>query len=194
MSNLRDTNPQKFWKERKITDKDLESMEEDYMHSHRLKLLEIVRHLKPKSVLEVGCGIGLNLRHIKDELPNTTLTGIDINKRLIIEAVRKLRGAQLVVGDIKDLPFKDNSSDLVISDATLIYINKDEIKNVIKEMKRVAKKNIVLVEFQDEKESLINYKWKRDYSKYFKTTTFHKIRLWGDKLWDKYGSIIIADL
>lgn len=183
-----------YWKQRKITDEDVKRMEENYMHSHRLKLLEIVRHLKPKSVLEVGCGIGLNLQHIKSELSETRLSGIDINKYLIMEAVKKLKDAQLVVGDIQDLPFKDNSFDLVISDATLIYINNKDIKNIIKEMKRVAKQNIVLVEFQDEKECMVDYKWKRDYEKYFKNTISHKIRLWGDNLWDKYGYIIVAGL
>lgn len=44
-------------------------------------ILEEIRHKKPKKILEVGCGIGLNLFYFAKKFPKIEFVGIDISPR-----------------------------------------------------------------------------------------------------------------
>lgn len=69
-------------------------------------------------VLEVGCGTGANLELFVDS--GCEITGIDLSPSMMDIARRKLDDrADLHLGDAADMPFADNSFDLVLSFLTL---------------------------------------------------------------------------
>ena len=169
-------------------------------HPHRETLLGILDGLDFKSVLEIGCNFGPNLSLIKKEYPDVRLAGIDINRSSIIKAKEKLPDAQLVVGDINDLPFKDKSFDVILSDAVLMYIPPLEIEKVKSEMLRVAKKALILVEFHSEGLNNLGDRifghWGRNYKELFKgfPVQLTKVTNWTERNWETVGYFITIKL
>jgi len=93
------------------------------------------------SVLELGCGTGNNLRFLAEE--GFISFGID-SSPTAIEKARELLDrhglhASLEVGDITDLPWPENSFDLVLDRAALVHNNPDRIRNALKEAHRTMK-------------------------------------------------------
>lgn len=127
-------------------------------HSHRKLLIQaIARHAPFKSVLEIGCASGPNLILLAEKFPQTELWGIDISNYAITvgkDYIKKhsFSNIHLKTGSAETLKnFPDKSFDIVFTDAVLIYIGPEKIKEVIREMVRVAKYAIILVEWCSEK-------------------------------------------
>ena len=99
------------------------------------------KEIKNKKILDAGCGDCSQLIEFKEN----SLFGVDFSKKMISEARKKCKDAKLVIGDIRNLPFKDKSFDIVICIATLHHIKerKERIK-ALKELKRVCKEKIML--------------------------------------------------
>ncbi len=102
-------------------------------------------------ILEVGCGGGLFCNMIKKYFPNCEVTGTDLDENHIKFATKKAKGLGLKVNyqvaDINNLPFKDESFDLVFSHTVVEHLPFD---NFIKEQKRVLKAggNVVITYVQ----------------------------------------------
>jgi ubiquinone/menaquinone biosynthesis C-methylase UbiE len=95
-----------------------------------------------KTILDVGCGIGL------DYLPLSNLEyyGVDVTPRFINEAHRL--GVPCQIGSALNLPFKDTSFDTVYCRNLLLHLPPDQVFTALNEMLRVAKKQVVTVEPQ----------------------------------------------
>ncbi|MCR5771395.1 MAG: methyltransferase domain-containing protein [Butyrivibrio sp.] len=66
-------------------------------------------------LLDCGCGTGpmISILHEKD--PNKHYTGLDITPRMIeVGKSKHLSNTEFIVGDCENLPFEDNSFDVVI--------------------------------------------------------------------------------
>lgn len=113
----------------------------------------IARQAPVESLLEVGCGTGPNLAVIRRAFPQLRYCGIDLSGRAIaaaqqMVAEQAIRGADLSVGRAEDLRrFADKSIDVVLTDATLMYVGPDMIRRTLLEMTRVARKGLVLNEW-----------------------------------------------
>lgn len=92
-----------------------------------------------KRILDVGCGSGAITLDIAKNT-NGKVFGIDISKKMIYKAKKVLEGynIELRVGDVHDLPFKDESFDLVVCNLLLMWVKKPQ--QVVNEMARVSKK------------------------------------------------------
>jgi ubiquinone/menaquinone biosynthesis C-methylase UbiE len=82
------------------------------------------RRLAPQAaVLDVGTGPGLLLVEIARLRPDLQLTGLDLAPDMVETARHNLAGlgdrATAVVGDVSDLPFEDDSFDLIVSSLSL---------------------------------------------------------------------------
>lgn len=92
-------------------------------------------------ILEIGCGTGLIMNEIKKQISSDRIIGIDISEAMLAWAAKKK--FRVLRANAVKLPFKDNSFDFVYSFKVLAHI--PEIKQVIKEIGRVAKENSILV-------------------------------------------------
>ncbi|WP_457681438.1 class I SAM-dependent methyltransferase [Thermovibrio sp.] len=101
---------------------------------------ESLKELKGKGLLEVGCGTGMWLELLKREGFGEQ-TGIDVSKDMI--KVAKEKGLRkLVIGDGKELPFKDNSFTGTLFITSLEFI-KDKGKALI-EAARVSRESVIV--------------------------------------------------
>ena len=66
---------------------------------------------RPTAVLEVGCGTGEFAARVASALPDTDLVAIDQSERLV--EVTSSRGVASRLADVQDLPFADDSFDVV---------------------------------------------------------------------------------
>jgi len=84
-------------------------------------ILEEIKHLKQfDTLLDAGCGTAPMLSLLTREFPDKHFTGLDLTPAMIEVAQSKhLPNTTLVVGDCENMPFEDNSFDIVINSQSL---------------------------------------------------------------------------
>lgn len=92
-------------------------------------------------MLDLGCGSGRNFEQVK-----VKIVGIDFSKKMLgfAKQCKKERNidAELVCGNLTNLPFEDETFDVCICISTLQCIEgKENRKKALKELHRVMKKN-----------------------------------------------------
>lgn len=112
------------------------------------------------AVLDVGCAKGFMMYDFKKLMPGMTIAGIDISQYAYDHAIEELK-PYIKVGDAKDLPYADNSFDLVISISTVDYLPLEECKQAIREIMRVSRKHsfITVHAWRNDKERELLLKW-----------------------------------
>ena len=79
-------------------------------------IAERVRNRQAENVLEVGCGVGYNLRHLAALFPEVPFTGVDLSAEHVTKASQEaggLQNANFEQGDFHHLRFAENSFDAV---------------------------------------------------------------------------------
>lgn len=116
-------------------------------------LLARVRDIKPKTVLEVGCGFGRILPYILSHVPSVEkIVGIEISQSMLDAAKGYFRDyafmdkITLIKGKAQALPFKDKEFDLTYTHVCLTHIPAEDIPQVCKEISRVTKNWIIHIE------------------------------------------------
>lgn len=111
-------------------------------------------------VLDVGCAKGFMLFDMKEAIPNITIEGIDISSYAIENAKEEIKQF-LRVGNAKELPYEDNSFDVVISINTIHNLEKNECAKALQEIQRVSKsKSFITVDaYRNEEEKEAMYAW-----------------------------------
>lgn len=98
-------------------------------------------NLSEKStVLDVGCAKGFMLHDFKEIIPGITVTGVDVSEYAIDNAKESVRDV-VSVADVRDLPFEDDSFDLVIAINTVHNLEGKDLERSLNEISRVSKKN-----------------------------------------------------
>lgn len=114
---------------------------EELHKEEQLKKIKLIKkYLKVKQdekLLDVGCGTGLTTQPWK-----CISYGIDPSKKLLEKARRKDKRITYKQAPAEKIPFEDNFFDIVIS-VTAIQ-NFSNIKNGLKEIKRVGKSKFIL--------------------------------------------------
>ena len=142
---------EEIWKQRSVA-----HLQENLVNvslPHRAWLVDkILANLEITAVLEIGCGCGANLEVIANRAPSLRLVGVDISPASIAVGNQRftelgLSSITLIEGQADDLrDFPNASIDVVFMDAVLLYIGPDKIQACIEEMRRVAKRSIILLE------------------------------------------------
>ena len=95
------------------------------------------RITKDSRILDVGCALGGFINFLKDK-GYKNLYGIDPIKAY----VNKANNENIKIGNVKSIPFEDNSFDIIILDQVLEHLS--NLKLTMKEIKRVLKKGGLL--------------------------------------------------
>ena len=132
--------------------------------------------LRCSSVLEIGCGTGIDLRLFPETMD---IHGVDLNEIAIDFAKEKLPRSHFKKSSIVDLPFEDSSIDFVFTHQLLNYLDDDILEKGVSEMYRVAKRYIMNCERYDEPEKQIN-----------KNSTFRNMQ----KRWQDYKVKIVSNV
>jgi len=112
------------------------------------------------SLLDVGCAKGFMLHDIAEAIPGITLQGIDISEYAITNAIEDVK-PNIQVADARELPFEDDSFDVVISINTVHNLEKDELAKALKEIERVSRgKSFITVDaYNSDEEKERMYAW-----------------------------------
>ena len=90
--------------------------------------------------MDVGCGKGFLVYDFTQAVPGVEAQGIDISEYAIENAKEEVK-QDLQVGNAANLPFEDNSFDLVVSINTLHNLHCYDLYNALKEIERVGRKH-----------------------------------------------------
>ena len=96
------------------------------------------------AVLDVGCAKGFMLHDIKLLMPKLKIAGLDISQYAYDHAMLDVKPF-IKIGNCKELPYPDNSFDLVVSINTVHNLQLDECKEAIREIQRVSRVHAYLV-------------------------------------------------
>jgi len=88
-------------------------------------------------ILDVGCGKGFMLYDFAQLIPEIMVAGIDISEYAIVNAKEEVKPF-VKVGDARELPFENNSFDLVISITTVHNLEREGCKKSLQELERVS--------------------------------------------------------
>lgn len=155
----------KYWAERKIDWN--KAYSETWNHPHRALIIAVLKTFGWTSLFEVGCGSAPNLLAIMKHFKDKQLGGVDVNPDAIALASKTFTGGVFKVGSLDDIMMSDNSTDVVLSDMSLIYIDPKRIDKAIEEIKRIARDYVVFCEFHSEKWiSRLSLRWNSGYNAY----------------------------
>jgi ubiquinone/menaquinone biosynthesis C-methylase UbiE len=106
------------------------------------RVSELAATERPRRVLEVGCGEGIVLAALAARLPGTRFDGLELDETALGQARVRCPGAKLVRGDACELPFGDQSFDLVVCLEVLEHL--PEPARALRELRRVARAGCLL--------------------------------------------------
>ncbi len=104
-------------------------------YNMRKKSIEQITSIENKKVLISGIGTGLDVPHLN---ANAQYTGIDITPSMLRKIPKNtLKSLNLCVGDVMQLPYKDNAFDIVIMHLILAVV--PDSQKALLEATRVTK-------------------------------------------------------
>jgi SAM-dependent methyltransferase len=106
------------------------------------RVSELAATERPRRVLEVGCGEGIVLATLAARLPGTRFDGLELDERALEQARVRCPGARLVRGDACEVPFGDQSFDLVVCLEVLEHLA--EPARALRELRRIARGGCLL--------------------------------------------------
>ena len=130
---------------------------------------DILRYTgKIESVIEFGANIGLNLKALKNILPNAAFHGIEINFKAY-EILKEWGGVKAYHQSILDFKSK-MKFDFVYTKGVLIHINPDQLSRVYDSLYCSSKKYICIIEYYNPNPVEVPYRrhrnklFKRDFA------------------------------
>ena len=91
------------------------------------------------SLLDVGCAKGFMLHDLVELIPDITVRGVDVSDYAITHAMDDIK-SKVQVADARELPFADNSFDVVIAINTIHNLDRDDCAQALREIERVSRK------------------------------------------------------
>ncbi len=112
------------------------------------------------SVLDVGCAKGFMMHDLMEAIKGIKVSGIDISNYAIENCIETVKD-NVQVANAKNIPFEDNSFDVVISINTIHNLERDECFIALQEIERVSKSNsfITVDAYRNDEEKEKMYAW-----------------------------------
>ena len=120
-------------------------------------MADLARSLHCTSVLEIGCGTGVDLKKFDDSFE---IYGVDLNEHALELAKKNISKAKFYKENITKLPFDDASVDFIFTHKLLNYLDDETLNAGVSEMFRIGKKYIVNCELFGESEENIDNEMK----------------------------------
>lgn len=118
-------------------------------HAQHKWLLSKIDVESKKTILEVGCGFGRNIKYMLDQGINPSrITGVDISSAMIKKAKKYIgkNKVSLKTASILNLPFSNNQFNTVFTHGVLMHTKPADVERALKELSRVTNKTIILIE------------------------------------------------
>lgn len=125
--------------------------------------------LKPgQRVLDIGCGKGYLLYELTQAVPGLEVVGLDISEYAIANSKEEIK-PYLQQGMAQNLPFEDNSFDLIISLNTLHNLKIYDLKKAVQDIERISRGNsyIVVESFRNDVEEVNMLYWQLTCASYY---------------------------
>ena len=112
------------------------------------------------SILDVGCAKGFMLHDFRILMPGATLAGVDVSDYAIANAIEDMRPL-LQVASADDLPFADDSFDLVVSINTVHNLPPERCRQALREIERVSRRHafVTMDAWRNDRERESMLKW-----------------------------------
>ena len=112
------------------------------------------------SLLDVGCAKGFMLHDLVELIPDITVRGVDVSDYAITHAMDDIK-SKVQVADARNLPFADNSFDVVIAINTIHNLDRDDCAKALREIERVSRKGsfITVDAYRNEDEKERMFAW-----------------------------------
>jgi pseudaminic acid biosynthesis-associated methylase len=128
----------------------------------------LVHTRQVNSVIEFGANIGLNLKAIRQLLPKSKLSAIEINQKAVAE-LKKIGDVEIYHKSILNFS-PDYLRDFVLTKGVLIHINPSSLSKVYDLLYQTSKRYICIAEYYNPKPVEVNYRghsnklFKRDFA------------------------------
>lgn len=129
--------------------------------NHNLFSRILQKSKKIKSILELGCNVGLNLESLYRISEVFELVGIDINKTACKKAKQRNIAKIINTTITKEILIGDKF-DLVFTKGVLIHINPKDLNKVYKNLFNLSNRYILVAEYYNPKPVTIDYRGKKD--------------------------------
>lgn len=160
MNNF-DTEQEEFWAGTFGDDYSDRNTGDNWIASNTALFSKILSKTKDvKSVIEFGSNIGLNLKAIRNLLPASVLSAVEINK-YAVKKLRTIDGIEIYNQSI--LEFKpEKTYNLCLIKTVLIHINPDHLTNVYNLLYNASGRYICICEYYNPTPVSINYRGNED--------------------------------
>lgn len=134
----------------------------------------LLSEFRVRSVLEIGCGQGANLRPISRMLDPQDVWGIDINEDALAIARLQVPGVNVVASRARSLPFRDGLADLSFTVGVLIHQPETTLANVMSEIVRCSNRLVLWAEYHAQTTEEVPYRgesgalFRRDYGRIYR--------------------------
>jgi pseudaminic acid biosynthesis-associated methylase len=121
-----------------------------------------------KSIKELGCNIGLNLKALHHLNPSYDLSGVEINE-IAAHQAKELRIGSITCGTITE-PLEDEKVDLTFTAAVLIHINPEKLDQVYQNLVNLSNRYVLVAEYYNPTPTDVVYRghserlFKRDFA------------------------------
>lgn len=127
-------------------------------HTHKIFIAKkIIKALKFKNLLDIGCASGYMLDKISQDYPKARYFGIDVYDKAITTAKNNYPNLNFKNASADKLPFKKNSFDVVICYETIEHM--ENPKKALEEIRRIMKENGSLILAMDSGNTLFKVVW-----------------------------------
>lgn len=126
-------------------------------HKGKLRIVLSLIENDPQSILDVGSASGWFLNELHKKYPKAKCYGVDKYKKAVDYGNKKYKKLNLKYADAHSLPYKAKSFDLVVCAEVLEHVKDPE--KVLKEIKRVLKKDGIAIIEMDSGNFLFRAAW-----------------------------------
>jgi pseudaminic acid biosynthesis-associated methylase len=141
------------------------------------KILSHTLSAPPRSILEIGCNLGINLRALR-ALTGARFLAVEPNEKarrqLVVDGV--VAADDVCDGSASEIDLPNGAADLAFTSGVLIHIHPDNLQSSIKEIYRCAARWIVAIEYFSDKPEMVRYRdqddrlFKRDFGSFWLDT------------------------